>query len=178
MNIVVYLGSNESNVPEIRDRVCELGRWIGESGNNMIYGGSKSGLMGYLAESVLDAGGKVTGVEPEMFVNAGFVYDRIDELIVTKNMTERKSKMIELGDAFIAFPGGTGTLDEISEIMCMKVLKLTEAPCIIYNINGFYDGLKDLMDRMVETGLATRSKLERTKFAENLSDIIRIIEGK
>ncbi len=80
----------------------------------LVYGGSKSGLMGELAESVLQAGGKVIGVEPQFFTDAGFVYDEITELITTKDMSERKAKMIELGDAFIAFPGGTGTLEEIT----------------------------------------------------------------
>ena len=111
MNITVYLGANEGNTPALKAAVQELGRWIGESGNALIYGGSRSGLMGALADSVLAAGGEVTGVEPEFFVKGELQHDGLTELIVTKDMTERKTKMIELGDAFIAFPGGTGTLE-------------------------------------------------------------------
>lgn len=173
MNIVVYLGANEGNDPELKNRVCELGRWIGENGHTLVYGGSKSGLMGYVAESALNAGGHVIGVEPQMFIDAGYVYDRINELIVTKNMTERKTRMIELGDAFIAFPGGTGTLDEISEIMCMVTLRQTTAPCIIYNINGYYDGLKNLLNNMVQKDLASPGKLKGIMFAEDLEDIVK-----
>ena len=98
MNITVYLGALEGNDPALGDAVRELGTWIGESGNSLIYGGSKSGLMGQIAESVLNAGGKVTGVEPQFFIDSELQYDEITELIVTKDMAERKAKMIELGD--------------------------------------------------------------------------------
>lgn len=117
MNITVYLGALEGNDPALGNAVRELGTWIGESGNSLVYGGSKSGLMGQIAESVLNAGGKVTGVEPQFFIDSELQYDEITKLIVTKDMAERKAKMIELGDAFIAFPGGTGTLEEITEVM-------------------------------------------------------------
>ena len=139
MNITVYLGANEGNDPSLRKAVRELGTWIGESGNRLVYGGSKSGLMGEIAESVLQAGGEVTGVEPQFFIDMEYQYDAITELIVTKDMTERKTKMIELGDVFIAFPGGTGTLEEIAEVMSKVSLKHLEAPCILYNLNGYYE---------------------------------------
>ena len=109
MNITVYLGANPGNDPALREAVRALGRWIGESGSALVYGGSKSGLMGELAQSVLDAGGDVTGVEPQFFIDECLQCDGLTELIVTRDMSERKAKMIELGDAFIAFPGGTGT---------------------------------------------------------------------
>ena len=114
MNITVYLGANAGNDPALRDAVRALGRWIGESGNALVYGGSKNGLMGALAESVLAAGGRATGVEPQVFVDQGFLYDELTELIVTRDFPERKVKMLELGDAFIAFPGGTGTLEDLA----------------------------------------------------------------
>ena len=117
MNITVYLGANKGIDDTFSIAVRELGKWIGANGHTLIYGGSKTGLMGELAESVLMEGGRVTGVEPQFFVEAEVQYDEITELIVTKDMTERKTKMIELGDAFIAFPGGTGTLEEITEVM-------------------------------------------------------------
>ena len=110
MNITVYLGSSEGKDETLKTAVRALGTWIGESGNALVYGGSKSGLMGDLAESVLQAGGEVTGVEPQFFIDAGYEYDAITRLYVTETMAERKTKMIELGDAFIAFPGGVGTL--------------------------------------------------------------------
>ena len=99
MNITVYLGANDGTETIYKTAAAELGRWIGKNGHTLIYGGSKCGLMGVLAENVLLAGGKVIGVEPDFFVDAGYVYDDISQLIVTKTMAERKSKMIELGDA-------------------------------------------------------------------------------
>ena len=176
MNITVYLGANESSDPRLGDAVRELGRWIGQNGHALVYGGSKSGLMGALAESVLAAGGHVTGVEPQFFVDAGFVYDDIDELIVTRDMSERKAKMIELGDAFIAFPGGTGTLEEIAEVMSKVSLRHLDAPCILYNLSGYYDGLKALLARMIETGLSSQERQRGIYFAENLKEIQEVLE--
>ena len=176
MNITVYLGANEGNAPFFKEAVHELGLWIGTNGNTLVYGGSKSGLMGELAESVLQAGGKVIGVEPQFFIDAGFVYDEITELITTKDMSERKAKMIELGDVFIAFPGGTGTLEEITEVMSKVSLKHLDAPCILYNLNGYYDSLKQLLKHMIEMDLSSEEKQEGIYFAEDLEEIQRILD--
>ena len=176
MNITVYLGASEGSDPRLGSAVRELGRWIGQNGHALVYGGSKSGLMGALAESVLAAGGHVTGVEPQFFVDAGFVYDDIDELIVTRDMSERKAKMIELGDAFIAFPGGTGTLEEIAEVMSKVSLRHLDAPCILYNLSGYYDGLKALLAHMIETGLSSQERQRGIYFAENLKGIQEILK--
>ena len=176
MNITVYLGANEGNDPFLKETVRELGAWIGTNGNTLVYGGSKSGLMGELAESVLQAGGKVIGVEPQFFIDAGFVYDEITELITTKDMSERKAKMIELGEAFIAFPGGTGTLEEITEVMSKVSLKHLDAPCMLYNLNGYYDSLKQLLEHMIEMDLSSAEKQEGIYFAEDLEEIQRILD--
>lgn len=178
MNITVYLGAFEGNDPALADEVKKLGTWIGESGNSLIYGGSKSGLMGVIAESVLEAGGEVTGVEPQFFVDAELQYDEITELIVTENMEERKTKMIELGDAFIAFPGGTGTLEEITEVMSKVSLKQLDAPCILYNLNGYYNGLKELLSHMIGMGLSSEERQEGIYFVENLEQIKEILGRK
>ena len=175
MNITVYLGANEGNDPTLKSAVRELGTWIGESGNALVYGGSKAGLMGELAESVLMAGGEVTGVEPQFFIDAGFEYDAITRLIVTKDMPERKTKMIELGDAFIAFPGGTGTLEEITEVMSKVSLRHLDAPCILYNLNGYYDSLRALLQHMIEKGLSSEERQAGIWFARDLGEIRRIL---
>ena len=178
MNITVYLGANEGKDATLKMAVRELGTWIGESGNRLIYGGSKSGLMGELAESVLQAGGEVIGVEPQFFIDMEYQYDEITELIVTKDMTERKTKMIELGDVFIAFPGGTGTLEEIAEVMSKVSLKHLTAPCILYNLNDYYDGLQTLLRHMTEMGLSSPERQEGIYFAKDLSEIRKIIENQ
>ncbi len=176
MNITVYLGSTEGKNPAFKQAVAELGNWIGTSGNSLVYGGSKTGLMGVLAKSVLDAGGAVTGVETQFFVDANVQYEGLTELIVLPDMAERKTKMIELGDAFIAFPGGTGTLEEITEIMSKLSLDQLDAPCILYNLNGYYNGLKELLENMIRMGLSSEEKQRGVYFAENLGDIRRILE--
>ncbi len=176
MNITVYLGANTGNDDSFINAIRELGTWIGESNNTLVYGGSKSGLMGELAYSVLKAGGKVIGVEPKFFVDEGYVYPDIDELIITSDMSQRKLKMIELGEAFIAFPGGTGTLEEISEVMSKVSLKHLDAPCIIYNLNGYYDDFKKLLNKMIESGLSSKERQEGIYFANNLDEIKKIVE--
>ena len=175
MNITVYLGANEGNDPAFRRAVQELGRWIGASGNALVYGGSKAGLMGLLAESVLAEGGDVTGVEPQFFVDEELQLDGLTELIVTRDMTERKNKMIELGDAFIAFPGGTGTLEEIAEVMSKVSLNQLNAPCILYNLNGYYDSLQQLLLQMIEKGLCTRERQDGISFAADLAQSQQIL---
>ena len=177
MNVTVYLGANTGNDPELVTAVRELGTWIGESGNALIYGGSESGLMGELAKSVLAAGGEATGVEPQFFIDAGFEFDGLTRLIVTKDMSERKAIMIERGDAFVAFPGGTGTLEEITEVMSKVSLKHLDAPCILYNLNGYYNDLKALLAHMIKMGLSSEERQAGIYFAENLTQIKRILTG-
>ena len=132
--------------------------------------------MGAIADSVLCAGGRVTGVEPQFFIESEVQHDGLTELIVTKDMTERKRKMIELGDAFIAFPGGTGTLEEISEVMSMVSLKHLQAPCILYNLNGYYDSLKALLNHMIAMGLSSEERQEGIYFAGNLEEVTGILK--
>ncbi len=175
MNITVYLGSFDGHDDSLRDAVRELGEWIGKSGNALVYGGSKIGLMGVLAESVIQSGGRATGVEPGFFIDKVLQYDELTELIVTENMSDRKAKMIELGDAFIALPGGTGTLEEIAEIMSAVSLGLIKAPCVVYNYEGYYDSLRDLLDKMVEKGLSSADRQEGIYFADSLEEIIEIL---
>ena len=177
MNITVYLGANEGNDPALKQAVWELGTWIGESGNDLIYGGSKVGLMGVIAESVLRAGGKVTGVEPQFFMEKELQYDAVTHLIVTETMAERKTKMIELGDVFVAMPGGTGTLEEISEVMSLLALDRLEAPCILYNLHGYYDRLQQLLDRMIAADLSSEYRQRNIYFVKNLDELQKVLDS-
>ena len=178
MKITVYLGASQGNDPSLRTAARELGSWIGNSGHSLVYGGSKTGLMGELADSVLASGGKVIGVEPQFFIDEGFQHDGLTELIVTKDMPDRKTKMMELGDAFIAFPGGTGTLEEIAEVMSKVSLGQLDAPCILYNLNGYYEPLRALLEAMIEKGLSTKERLTGITFAASLVEIQEIAESR
>ena len=166
MNITGYLGASEGRDPALKAAVRELGAWIGESGNALVYGGSKSGLMGELAQSVI-----VAGVAPREFIEREFQYDELTRLIVTDTMAERKATMIELGDAFVAFPGGTGTLEEIAEVMSEVALGHLDAPCILYNLGGFYDSLASQLALMIEMGLSTHERQRGIHFATSLAEI-------
>ena len=177
MNITVYLGAREGNDPALKEAVRALGAYIGENGHTLVYGGSKSGLMGVLAQAAMDRGGKVIGVEPQFFIDEGFEMEGLDELIITQTMAERREKMIRLGEAFIAMPGGTGTLEEISEVMSKVSLHHLDAPCILYNLNGYYDSLKALLERMIEADLSTQERQEGIYFADSLDEIRFILEN-
>ena len=177
MNITVYLGSGSGNDPKLETAVRALGSWIGESGNALVYGGSKTGLMGALAESTLQAGGEVTGVEVSFFVEEDLQYEGLTRFFVAKDLPERRTKMIELGDAFIAFPGGVGTLEEISEVISRVALKKLDAPCILYNLDGYYEGLRAQLYHMVKMGLCASEKLEKVYFASDLAEIKRLLSA-
>lgn len=171
MNITVYLGASQGTDPCYEEAVRELGRWIGRSGNGLVYGGSRIGLMGILAEEALQAGAEVTGVEPGFFVNSVMQLEGLTQLIEVETMAERRSKMIELGDAFVAFPGGTGTLDEISEIMMMCSLGLLEKPCVIYNLNHYYDLLRAQLEHMQKEGFLREDAFRWIRFADTLDQV-------
>lgn len=177
MNITVYLGSCPGNDPALQDAVRELGTWIGSCGHRLVYGGSGTGLMGLLADSVLAAGGQVTGVELQMFMDQGLQHNGLTELLVMPDLPQRKQEMIRLGDAFIAFPGGTGTLEEISEVMSISALGLTRAPCILYDLGGYYDHLRLQLQHMVDMGLSAKERLSGIHFARSLFQIRGIIES-
>lgn len=177
MNITVYLGASESNDPRLCEAARQLGGWIAKSGHTLVYGGSKSGLMGVLAKSALDAGGEVIGVEPQEFIDREYQYEGLSELIVTPDMASRKVKMIELGDAFIAFPGGTGTLEEIAEVMARVSLRQLEAPCIYYNLDGYYDSMRELLGHMTERGLSAKERQKDIHFAADLGEIQKLLEN-
>ena len=171
MNITVYLGASEGNDPKYRSAVVELGRSIGESGNTLVYGGSAAGLMGALAKSALEAGAKVIGVEPRFFVESAMQLEGLTELIVAEDMPQRKTKMIELGDAFVVFPGGTGTLDEASEILSLTSLELLDAPCVFYNLDGYYEPLRRFLEQMKACGFSNEERLRRVFFADSLTEL-------
>lgn len=176
MNITVYLGASVGNDLSYKKAVQKLGAWIGQNGHTLVYGGSKVGLMGAIAQSALAAGGPVIGVEPQFFIDREVQLVGLTELIVTKDMAERKKEMIRLGEAFIVFPGGTGTLEEFSEILSMIALKHLDAPCIFYNLNGYYEYIRLFLDQMIQTGFSTPEKMTGVYFSDNLDEITTILQ--
>lgn len=175
MNIAVYCGSSMGNDPAFAEAAREVGAMIGERGDRLIYGGSRAGLMGLVADAVLENGGHVTGVEPRFFLEAGYVHEGIDETIPTETMNERKAKMLELQDACIAIPGGSGTLDEISEAVVMAGLDDEPKPCILYNKKHFYDLLEKFYDQMVENEFLSGHNRGLISFCQEIGEIEAIL---
>ena len=171
MNIVVYLGSAFGHDPIYQKKIKELGNWIGRTRNDLVYGGSKIGLMGILADAVLEEGGHVTGVEPAFFIDQCRQHEGIDRLIVTKDMFERRQTMMEMGDAFIAFPGGLGTMEEITDIMSANQLNLSDKPYVIYNLGGYYDHFEALLDHMTEEGFLFEETRRKIIFCTDIKEI-------
>lgn len=177
MNITVYCGSNFGDNPHFEEAARNLGAWIARAGHALVYGGSSVGLMGAVSRAAIEGGAPVIGVEPAFFIEAGVAQHDLTELIVCDTMGERKAKMIELGDAFVAFPGGTGTLEEIAEVMSMASLRQLDAPCILYNLNGYYDSLKALLNEMICKGLSSAQRQAGIHFAADLAQIRALLES-
>lgn len=171
MKITVYLGSSMGKRPVFRQAATELGEWIGRTGHTLIYGGSRVGLMGVLADAVIGAGGKVIGVEPGFFVDGQVQHPGITQLIITKTMAERKQKMLELGDAFIAFPGGIGTLEEMAEMMTLVKIGQLDKPFCFLNIDGYYEPFRDFLMHMVAEGFLEGPWAKGVFFADGVKEL-------
>ena len=176
MNICVYLSAQDGKSEAYKETVRHFGKFIAENGHRLIYGGSKSGLMGEIAISALEAGGEVIGVEPEFFIEAEFQLEGLTELIVTRSMNERKEKLIELSDVFVAFPGSTGTLEEIADTVSMIKMGMIENKMIIFNYNGFYEPLKKLFSSMISEELIREDELSGVLFADSEAELMSLIE--
>ena len=146
--ICVYCGSSPGTEPAFIEAAQELGKILAENGVRLIYGGGSVGLMGALAESVLEHGGQVTGIIPEFLTKRERPRRLAQELIVTRDMHERKRTMFERADAFVALPGGLGTLEELVEQMTWAQLGRHKKPILVANINGFWDPLLGLIAHM------------------------------
>lgn len=148
--VAVYAASSSQVSSEYIDAAAELGRTLAAEGIEIVYGAGKVGLMGALADAALDAGGKVTGVIPQFMVDNGWCREKLTNLIVTPDMHTRKEKIVSLADATIALPGGVGTLEELMEIITWKQLGLYADPIVILNTRGYFNPLKEMLERAVE----------------------------
>lgn len=149
-SICVYCGSNAGSKPLYAERAVALGDRIAREGLQLVYGGGNVGLMGIVADAVLAGGGEVVGVIPEQLVNWEVAHKGVTRLEVVANMHERKKRMFDLSDAFVALPGGFGTLDEMFEMLTWRQLGIGDKPCAFLDVDGFYAPLMSMIDRMVE----------------------------
>ena len=175
--ICVYCSSSNSIPDEYFKAARELGQAIGESSCSLVYGGGQRGLMGAVAMSVKEFGGHVTGVIPEFLRLPGICLEECDELIVTKDMRERKAVMESRADAFIALPGGFGTLEEMLEIITFKQLHLHSKPIIFLNTLGFFDGLSEIFNRIFKDFFAKESNRSLYTFCNNSDEALAAISN-
>ncbi len=149
-SICVYCGSNAGNKPAYADRAMALGTRIAQEKLTLVYGGGNVGLMGIVADAVLEAGGEAVGVIPQQLVNWEVAHRGLTKLEIVDSMHERKARMFDLADAFVALPGGFGTLDEMFEMLTWRQLGLGQKPCAFLDVENFYSPLMTMIDRMVE----------------------------
>jgi len=148
-SICVYCGSNAGLRPAYAERANALGTRIARDKLALVYGGGNVGLMGIVADAVLEGGGEVVGVIPQQLVDLEVAHHGVTKLEVVGSMHERKARMFDLADAFVALPGGFGTMDEMFEMLTWRQLGLGEKPCAFLDVDDFYDPLLAMIDRMV-----------------------------
>jgi uncharacterized protein (TIGR00730 family) len=173
--VCVFCGSRTGSRPVYVDAAQKLARSLVNRGIGLVYGGGCVGLMGTIATAVMRGGGKVIGVIPEALVERELASGDVTELIVVRSMHERKAKMAELSDAFIAMPGGYGTFEEFCEIVTWAQLGIHRKPCGLLNVDGYYDPLLTLFDRAVEEDFvqpANRRLVLENKDPNHLLDVL------
>ena len=170
--IAVFCGSSVGFDPIYKQAAIQLGNAFVKRDITLVYGGGKIGLMGVLAETILNQGGKVIGVMPELLKKKEVVDCNVTELIVTQTMSERKVVMSKLSDGYISLPGGFGTLDELFEGITMSQLHIEEKPNALLNTNGYYDHLLSQIERMIDDGFVKSSNKELLIVSRTVEDLI------
>jgi uncharacterized protein (TIGR00730 family) len=170
--VCVYCGSGSGTNPKFAKAAVQFGKDLAEAGIGLVYGGGSVGLMGAVATSVLDNGGRVTGIIPEFLTAKENALPRVQELIVTQNMHERKQLMFERSDAFVAFPGGIGTLEELVEQLTWAQLGRHNKPILMANIDGFWEPLLGLIDHMRSTQFIRPGLTVHLLTADNVGQIL------
>lgn len=176
-NVCVYCGSSEGHNPVFAEAGDRFGRILARSGIGLVYGGGSIGIMGTVARAVLAEGGRVTGVIPEFLCKFEIPLHEVTELIVTESMHERKQLMFEKSDAFVALPGGIGTLEETVEMLTWAQLGRHRYPIVLVNIDGFWDPLIDLFDHMISEGFAKQNVRQIYHVVDRVDAVLDSIEA-
>ncbi|OOG46966.1 TIGR00730 family Rossman fold protein [Rhodanobacter sp. C01] len=166
-SLCVYCGSSPGNHPEYTEQANAFGAEMARRDIALVYGGGKVGLMGTVADAVLAGGGKVIGVIPRQLVELEVAHPGLSELQVVETMHQRKTRMYELSGAFVALPGGFGTMDEMFEMLTWAQLGLHRYPCAFLDVRGYYDGLRTMMDHMVDEGFVKTGQRDSLWFGDS-----------
>jgi hypothetical protein len=175
-SIAVYCGSKRGNNLKYAEKATELGQTMAAQGISLVYGGGRVGLMGVIADAVIAAGGKVTGVMPHFLGMREIHHPNVADMIMVDTMAVRKTKMIDMAEGFIAMPGGYGTLEEISEVLTMGILgplqNLPTKPVGLLNVDGFFNPLLTFFDAMVTAGFLQQPYRNNALVADNPTELI------
>jgi cytokinin riboside 5'-monophosphate phosphoribohydrolase len=177
LNIAVYCSSSDRIAPEFFDEARAVGKLIGTHGHTLVYGGADAGLMGAIARSVHDHGGRVYGVIPEAIHARGLAYARCEDLIVTPDMAARKLAMEDRADAFLALPGGFGTVEEIVQALNLKTLQYHTKPIVLINTLGFYDKLLHFFEHIFDEHFAKPQSRELFHVAGDAAEAFRYLDN-
>ncbi|MCW5549770.1 MAG: TIGR00730 family Rossman fold protein [Opitutaceae bacterium] len=175
--LCVYCSSSDRLDPKYYAAAEELGRQLVARGWGLVYGGGKTGLMGAVARGTKSAGGRVVGVIPEFMKVRELAFDEADELVTVVTMRERKLLMETRADAFVALPGGFGTLEEIMEILTLRQINVVHKPCVFLNQDGFYDDLLRFFDRMLAESFFKPSNMGLFRVATDVPDVFAQIDA-
>lgn len=171
MNIAVYCASSMGKDPIFASEAKKLGKWLAENHHTLVYGAASVGIMSVVANAALANGGKVIGVIPKFLDKIEITHKGLSELIKVSTMAERKTRMMELADCFVALPGGPGTLEEISEIISLVRVDELKKPYFICNIAGFYNNLRQFFIDMLNEGFITEAEYQQIKFVSNIDEL-------
>lgn len=176
-SICVYCGSSSGGGREYESDARFVGTAIAEAGYRLVYGGGRVGLMGVVADAALGAGGSVTGVIPQALVDRELAHDGLSDLRIVSDMHERKALMMELSDAFVALPGGIGTLEEIIEVMSWAQLSVHAKPLAVLNTHGYYDPLLSFLDSAVAEGFLHAAARRLLRLASSPRELLSVLEN-
>jgi hypothetical protein len=176
-NVSVFCASSADIDTRYLEAARELGGLLAQRGWRCVNGGGAVGLMGAVTDGTLDAGGEVTGVIPKFMVDNGWCYDRLDDVIVTADMHQRKQMMSEMSDAVIAMPGGVGTLEELLETLTWRQLGLVKVPVIILNTLGYYDALLAMLNHAIDEGFMKPSHNQLWQVATTPAEAVELLDS-
>ncbi|PWK89916.1 TIGR00730 family Rossman fold protein [Fulvimonas soli] len=175
--LCVYCGSSSGAHPEYAELARAFGAELARRGIALVYGGGKVGLMGAVADAALAAGGEVIGVIPRQLVDLEVAHPGLDRLVVVDTMHQRKTRMYELSDAFVALPGGFGTMDEMFEMLTWAQLGLHRYPCAFLDARGYYRQLRAMMDHMVEERFVRHEQRDSLWFGDDIGALFAWMES-
>ena len=170
-NIGVFLSSRSDVSGTYHEAARQVGQWIGETRRTLLYGGSKLGLMEVLARTAKEAGARVFGIVPQFVVDRNHVSELLDVEIRTAGLSDRKTVIIDRSDVLVALPGGVGTLDEVFTLLAGRTANETNKRVILYDVDGCWQPLVDLLDRLVEAGLYSADERQKVGVATNIDEL-------